>query len=169
MTLAEVLISDEAVEPETIRQLFPSLSEKDIEKIHAARTVLHTRYPFEDFYIFEDVVLALNNETPDFTTLQGCTPEQIWYGVYMINKLRPNVEFSWEVHMYCKMMCNEGGVYIYPPQLTDLPNPYYERAKELAAKGEVGEESIETIQAAKYLAIQHYMNTMRNKALAEWR
>jgi len=169
MTINEIIMSTEEIEPETIRQMFPTLNELDIEKVHAARLIIHTRFPFEDFYVFEDTVLALNGSTPDFSILQGCTPEQIWYAVDIMTKLRPQVEFSWEVQAYCKWMSNDAGVYIYPPVFDDLDNPYYEKAVELA-KGElIDNSSIESTQAGKYLVIQVYINRTKKEQNTEWR
>ena len=169
MTIKELIISKEIIEPETINILFPMLSNSDIEKINAARTIIHSRFPFEDFYIFEDIVLALNGESPDFSVLQGCSPEQIFYAVEIIQKLRPLVEFSWECQFYTKMMCNEAGVYFYPLEFTDLENPLYEKVKELAEKNDFNGESIEYIQASKFKAIQMYINKMKHKSFLEWR
>jgi len=52
---------------------------------------------------------------------------------------------------------NNMGVYIYPPYI-DLPNPYLSKAIYLAEHGPfpLG-ESVEEIQAAKYLIIQEEM------------
>lgn len=169
-SLKDLILDTDTIEPETIRQVFPMLTDSDIEKIQVVRTIVHTKFFFEDMYVFEDAVLVLNNEQPDFTYLQGTTPEQIWYAVTLVSeKLRPGVEYSWEVQAYAKWMFNEAGVYIYPEVFTDLANPYLAKAKELAEKNEFGEDSVELIQASKYKTIQFYIEKMSKQNQAEWR
>jgi hypothetical protein len=169
-TLKEILLSKEKLEPETIHQLFPTLTDSDMEKINATRTILHTRFFFEDMFIFEDIVLALNGIAPDFGHLEGCTPEQIWYAVDLVStSLRPEVEYSWEVQAYCKWMLNDAGVFIYPKQFVDLLNPYYEMVVELASKNEFSEDDVTHVQASKYKAIQAYIDLMKSKNQLSWR
>jgi len=168
MTIKDIILDTEPIEPETIRTLIPGLSEIDYNKIFAVRTLLYTRFFYEDMYIFEDIVLSLNNQLPDFTYLQGCSPQQIWYAVSIASKLRPKIEYSWEVQMYARWLSNEGGVFIYPPEFHDLDNPYYWKAVELANIGQIDNDSPESVQAAKYLIIQEYINQMNTNNSLKW-
>jgi hypothetical protein len=156
--LLQFIQEHEVLEPETVRQLFPEMSEEEFNKTMALKLIRHTRHFFENFYAFEDLTLALNDIVPDFTILQGVTPEQIWFAVQLVDRIRPGMEYAKEVQLYVKLMCNEVSVYIYPPQI-GIDNPYLEKAKELATAGPfpLGEESTEEIQAGKYLAILEYL------------
>jgi hypothetical protein len=158
-SLLQELINDtDVLEPETLRQLFPDLSEPEFNKVMALKVIKHTRHFWENMYSFEDLVLALNEVNPDFTMLQGCTPEQIWYAVQLVDQIRPGYEYSLEVQLYTKFMFNNIGFYIYPPQI-GLDNPYLEEAKTIAANGPfpIQENSTAEIQAGKYLQILEYL------------
>jgi hypothetical protein len=161
--LLQFVQEDDVLEPDTLRQLYPDLSEEEFNKTMALKVLKHTRQFWENFYAFEDITLALNDIVPDFTKLDGCTPEQIWYAVQLADQIRPGLEYSKEVQLYIKFMCNDAGVFIYPPQV-GLENPYLEKAKELSVKGPfpLG-ETTEEIQAGKYLSILEYLNEKLQK------
>lgn len=165
MTIAEVLREKEPYLPESIRMLFPQLTEPELEKVFALNTLLHSAQPFEDFYVFEDIVLALNGISPDFSAMQGCTPEQIFYAFYIAGKLSPEpFYYDWEIKQWAKFSLNNEGVYFYPPELgyqDKNPIVTYEEVEKKALEGPfpLGETVLE-IQASKYLAIQNYINTM---------
>ncbi len=158
--LVQLLNDSDVTEPETIRQLWPDLSDEEIDKAFALKLLSHTKYFWEHFFIFEKMVLALNGISPDFTRLEGCTPEQIWYAVFLAYKLRPGIEYSKEVQLYAQYMCNEAGVYIYPPQL-GVDNPYLTKAMEIAKFGPfpIGDDTTDDVQAGKFLMIQQYLDT----------
>ena len=145
---------EELLEPETVRQLEPNLPESEVQKILAMSVLYKTRHFWENMYSFEDIVQGLNGIEPNFDLLQGTTPDLIWNALNIAQKLFPEYEFTLEVQEYCKFMFNSEGVFIYHPYL-QLPNPYYDAAVKLATEGPfpLG-ESLEEIQAAKYLEIQ---------------
>jgi hypothetical protein len=150
---------NDILEPETLRQVFPEISEEELNKVMAMKLLKHTRHFWENFYAFENIVLALNDVVPDFEKIDGCTPEQIWYAVQLADQIRPGMGYAKEVQIYVKFMCNDSGVFIYPPSI-GLDNPYYEKAKEISEQGPfpIGEETTEEIQAGKLLAIKEYLN-----------
>lgn len=156
----EIARSETAVEPETIRHMFPSISDEDMDKLMAFVTLFRTRHFWENFYIFENIVLALNDVKPDFSTMRGSTPEQIWYALSVAHDLYPTREYAPEILEYIKYMFNQSGVYIYPPWL-EIANPYFDKAKELASNGPypLGDNTPEEVQASKYLEIMTYLKT----------
>lgn len=160
--LLQFLQENEVLEPETLRQLYPDLSEEEFNQAMAVKVLKHTRHYWEDFTSFEDITLALNGDIPDFEVIQGCTPEQIWYAINLADQFRPGMEYSKEVQLYVKFMFNDAGYFIYPPQL-GLDNPYYAAAKNLAENGPfpLG-ETTEEIQAGKYLTILEYLKEKAN-------
>ena len=161
--LLQFIQERDVLEPETLRQLFPELSEEEFNQTMALKVLKHTRGFFENFSVFEDVTLALNGEIPDFGMIQGCTPEQIWYAINLADQIRPGLEYSEEVKAYVKFCSNDQGVFIYHPAL-GIDNPYYEKAKQLAEQGPfpLTEETTEEIQAAKLLVIQEYLKEKAN-------
>lgn len=165
MTIADVLKQEEAYLPETIRMLFPHLNETELDKVQAMNTLLHSQQIYEDMYLFEDIILALNDVKPDFEVMQGVTPEQIFYAFYIISKLNSQpFYFDWEVKQWIKYSLNMAGVYFYPPELGLQENNAivsYEAVREKAANGPFPlEETILDIQASRWLAIQLYINNM---------
>jgi hypothetical protein len=145
------------LEPETLRQLQPDITETAFNRVMATKVLIKTRGYWEDMFEFENIVLALNGRIPDPKHVQGCTSEELWYALEMAHNLFPEREFADEIIEYAKYFFNQDGVYIYPP-FFPIPNPYYSKAVLLAEQGPfpLG-ETIEEIQAAKYLAIQEYI------------
>jgi hypothetical protein len=159
---ALITSQENILEPETIRQFEPGMSEEDVNKILALATLYKSRVFFEDYNSFEDITQALNGLVPTPNVLQGCSPEQIWYALDMAHKLYPDREYSLEVLKYIEFIFNESGVFIYPSYLP-IDNPYFDKAVELATNGPfpLG-ETTEEIQAAKYLAIQAYLTQKKD-------
>ncbi len=159
MTLPEIINSGEVIEPETLRQLHPSLSEEEFNQLMALLVLRNTRHFWENFVSFENIVLALNKIVPDFTKVEGCSPEQIWYALDVAKKLYPDREFTEEILAYIRAMFNDAGVFVYPPHL-GLDNPYYEKALKKSKNGPfpLSDDTPEDIQAHKLLAISMYLD-----------
>jgi hypothetical protein len=164
MTITEALRSKEALLPETLRMLFPNIREEDFEKLEAINTLLHSSQPYENCFIFENIVLALNGERPDFSTMQGCTPEQIFFAFYVIDKLDPKFYFDWEVKQWVRVLLNIAGIFFYPPALglQDSESIPYEIVAKKAAEGPfpLQDDTILDIQASKCAAIDLYIDKM---------
>ena len=116
---------DELLEPETVRQLFPVMDDLEFEKLMALLTVKFSNTPFENFYVFENVIRAINGVIPDITIVEGAPPKWIWYGVQLMRKVRPEQEFSHEVVQYIKRIFADNGIFIYNPEL-ETENPIYD-------------------------------------------
>jgi len=160
--IVELIKSDEEVlEPETLRQVHPELTEQEFNQVMAFKTLKRTRGFWENCYIFEDIVQALSGRIPDPHCIEGALPEEIWYAMDIANRIFPGREFSDEVIAYIKYFSHEAGVYVYPPYLP-IPNPFYSIAAYKSENGPfpLGESEAE-IQAAKYLAIQEYIKNQR--------
>jgi hypothetical protein len=158
--IIELLKSDEVLEPETLRQLYSDMTESDFNQIMALKLLRCSRGPWEDMFVFENTVQALSGRVPDPKQIEGCLPEEVWYGLETMHRLFPDREISKEVILYAKYFLNQAGVYIYPSFL-DIPNPYYAKAVYLAEHGPwpLG-ETTEEIQAAKLMAIQEAIKKM---------
>jgi phosphoribosylformylglycinamidine (FGAM) synthase PurS component len=159
MQIQEFLNSTPEFEPETIRALFPELSDIELEQIQVINILKNTTYFWEDMYVFENAVLVLNGIKPEVGFLQGVTPEQIWYAI-SVAKSVVNRKYSVEVKEYVRWIFNVNGTYVYPPEL-ELSNPYFETAIQMAVNGPfpLGDNSVEEVQAGKYLAIKMYMDS----------
>lgn len=155
---------EEVLEPETLRQFEPDMSEEDVNQVLALATLRKTRAFWENYNVFEDTVQALNGIIPNPTVLQGCSPEQMWFALDIAHNMYPDREFSVEVLKYIEFFFNEAGVFIYPSYLP-IDNPHLSQAVTLATNGPfpLGEDTVEEIQAAKFLAIQEYLKKQKDK------
>jgi hypothetical protein len=159
-TISDLLEAGEIVEPETIRKLIPEITETEFNRLMAMLVLTKQPFFWTDFHIFEDVTLALNDQVPNFNKLEGCAPEQIWYAVQVASRIRPKQKYSFEVQTYIKKMSEDYGLFIFPPAV-GLSNPFYEEALARSINGPfpLGDDSPENIQAAKLLAIEHYLES----------
>jgi len=165
MTILEILKAEEAVLPETLRMLVPSLTEEELEKVQAVNTLLHSSQPYENMHVFEKIVLALNEQKPDFSVMEGCTAEQIFYAFYLIGKIHTNFYFDWEIKQWVKFTLQKEGVFFFPPELNyqeESPILSYNQIVEKAKSGPfpLEEDTILEIQASKWLALQMYIDRM---------
>jgi hypothetical protein len=153
--------TEEILEPETIRQLHPDMSEERVNRVLAFAVLHKTRAFWENMYAFEDMVQALNGLVPVPNVLQSCTPEQLWYALEVVHELYPDREYAHEVLLYIQAMFDDAGVYIYPTYLP-IDNPYFSRAVYLSEHGPfpLG-ETTEEIQAVKYLILKDYLGRMK--------
>lgn len=106
---------EEHIEPETIRELYPNLSEEEFNQLQAIITVYTSNYAFENFYAFENVIRALNGIIPDVLNVEGNKPEWIWAGCAIMEKLRPKMELSHECKKYIQFIFEDNGIYFLPP------------------------------------------------------
>ena len=151
------LLKLDGLEPETINRFYPFLTDIDKEQIQVLKVLQDTRAAYEDFYVFENAVLVLNEVSPNITEMEGSTPEFIWRTLDIIFTLHPKLELSWEVLGYIKYIFNDNGYYFYHPKL-QLENPHYEAVKQLAENGPFPvKEDFIGIQAIKYLKIKSYL------------
>jgi hypothetical protein len=159
--IIELLKSDEVLEPETLRQVHPELTEEEFNEIMALKTLYKTRGFWENMYVFEDIVHALNGRIPDPTRIEGASPEEIWYALDIARRIRPDIEYAPEIVLYTKFWFNEAGVFIYPPYIP-IPCPYFETVKYRSENGPfpLG-ESEQEIQAAKLLIIETYIKNKK--------
>jgi len=149
----EDLLNEEYIEPETIKQLFPSMSDIDREKLLVLMVLKNTRAAYEDMDVFENVCMVLNNISPDVTKTEGCLPEHIWKAIKIIKRIYPNIELSEEVKTYIKFIFNDNGYYFYPENI-GIENPIIEKIKKIATEGPFPlKETFYEIQALKYLKL----------------
>lgn len=108
-------------EPETIwasvLDLFKSnISEHNRAKIQAVQTMHVVRAPWEQWQVFEKVIVALNNNIPRFDVMQVPTLEQLYAGVDIMDTIRKE-EFSQEVKSYMAAAVLNDDVFYVPPPL----------------------------------------------------
>lgn len=150
------------IEPETVRTKLPLISEEQFNRLMAKHIVENTNAPFENFRYFAATVVALNGIVPNFNIIESPDVPQIWYALKIFRNLRPNMELSEEVQIFIKLLSNEEGYYIYPPECElFFDTEYMKKIEDLAVNGPfpLGETTDE-IQAARYLEIQSYINRM---------
>ena len=155
-----MLDSVEYPDLEVLREDFRDLSEGQWSFLNALLTCQKDPRPWEDFYIFEDIVTALNYEVPDFTTLEPPDAEQLWHGIYLMHQIIPRLPFSFEVRTYAKRVFNDHGIYFYP-ELIDSSEDNKVVLKQIKEKAEsgpfpLGDNNVLDIQTSHYMALDLY-------------
>tara|TARA_B100000131_G_C18107077_1_gene608280 strand:- start:1454 stop:1939 length:486 start_codon:yes stop_codon:yes gene_type:complete len=155
----ELLDIEGVLEPETVAQFFPMLDSLQRQKLYVMKVLKESRAAYEDMDVFENVVLVLNDISPDVTKMEGCKPHHIWKAVEMIKEINSDIELSHEILMYIKMICKENGLEFYPENIglkqnKQLYKSIVTRSKE--GPFPLGEDFL-GIQAARLLKIQNYL------------
>lgn len=158
MNLFELAESLEVIEPETIRNQFPLLSDIEVEKLQVISLLRKSRAAYEDMHVFENIVLTLNGISPDVEKVEGCEPKHIWNAISIIKSLHKDaIELSHEILMYIKYIFNDNGLWFYPEDV-GLENEILTQVTDRATNGPFPlEEDYIGIQAFHYLAILEYM------------
>ncbi len=163
ISIIDLLSEKDPIEPETLDRLFPEMTDLEKQRILVIKLIKDTDVVFEDMDVFENAVQVLNDINPDITKTEGVEPEQIWYAVDFITRLRPYKKFSDEVLEYIKFIFKDNGYKFFPPQL-ELNDDTYKDIVYLATKGPFPlKETKLGIQAAKYLYIQEYIKMKKKK------
>jgi len=149
MEIITLITSKEPLEPETLIQLFPDLSENDRVKILATKVALQTNAPYEDMDVFENLVYILNGLNPDINKTELATPQMIWNAIEDLKKIKKDLKFSYEVLMYIKYIFNDNGYYFYPEKI-GLDNPILSKIKEIAKSEKQLKENYLDIQTYRY-------------------
>ena len=151
--LPEDLLKEDYIEPETLKQLFPGMTDLEREKIMVLSVLKNTRAAYEDMDVFENVCEVLNGIIPNVDSTEGCLPEHIWKTIQIIKELYPDIELSDSVKAYIKFIFEDHGYYFYPENI-GIDNPILSDIKTLAVSGPFPlEETFYGIQAAKYLKL----------------
>ena len=159
MKVDDLIKSEEVIEPDTIAMFFPELNSLERQKIYVEKVLRDTRAAYEDMDVFENAVLILNDLNSDISKMEGSKPKHLWKALKHIKSIHPDIEFSHEILLYIKMMCQEEGLEFYPPGIgLDEENSIYDAVVERSKKGPfpLGEDFL-GIQAAKLLKIELYV------------
>ena len=167
-TLAEKMIESYGADwvgwlPETIRQQlssdFGEIPENIIQKIFAIKTMLSNDDFWNNVYIFQNIILALNDVYPDFSSFQEISPAQVVYGILESKKIR-DFEFDDIVKAYIRNILFDNGLFVCPPELRFLG---LDMAYNIAIDDNAEDvETFEGIQSAKVGAIKIYLEEKNN-------
>jgi hypothetical protein len=94
------------------------------DKINALRILFTTQEFWEDYAVFEKVIIAFNDRYVDTENIQVCLPEELGYGLTVANSIvmKP---FSREVKVYIQGCCRQAGLLVYHRSFA-FAQPYYE-------------------------------------------
>lgn len=119
-------------EPETLHREIERVFhvrpiEQVFEKIMALQTFLNTDLYWDDLMVFEDIILAFGDRHVDPDLLQGCTPEELAYGIAVADELGREGTFVDDIKEYIRACHQMAGVVVYHPDLKwaqpDYPEP----------------------------------------------
>ena len=140
------------------------------EKILALQTFLTTDLFWDDFLVFEKIILAFNDREVDHDLIQCCTPEELAYGMKMAMEVRNRGDFVFDIKAYIQSCHREAGVLCYYSDLMEFQPEYkdsYRRSTCSAVEAridgavpppeEVNQDSPTEVQFAKTWDIYTYV------------
>jgi hypothetical protein len=104
---------------------------------------------------------VLNGINPNIDSLDGCSPQHIWYALVKMKEWRPDIEekLSYEVKQYIRFCFKEEGLIFYPAGV-GMPSPYLDQVIEIINKvnGPIIENDENPLarQAIHYLRLVEY-------------
>ena len=149
--------------PETIRQQlkadYGEIPENIIQKIFSIKTMLNSDDFWNDVYVFQNIILALNDVYPDFSSFQEIGPSQLVYGILQSKKIR-NFQFDDIIKSYIRNILFDNGLFVCPSELKFLGlNMGHNMVIDENAEDI---ETFEGIQSAKLGAIKIYLEEKSN-------
>ena len=172
MQIKDIITLDPVEYPDTeiLREDFADIDENRWSFLQAILTLKKDPRAWEDFYIFEDIITALNYEIPDFTTLEPPNAEQLWNGILLMAKIMPRLPFSFEVKTYAKRVFNDNGMYVYPIVIDDTEDNKA-MLKEVRDRMESGpfplkDDNVIDLQASHLMAVELYHGIEMGKDLS---
>lgn len=162
-------------EPETIhheimRVLGVRPLEQVFEKIMALQTFLTTDLYWDEIMVFEDIILAFGDRHVDPDLLQGCTPEELAYGVAVAEELGRQGEFVTDIIQYIRACHQMAGIVVYHPSLKfaqpEYPQPLdglVTRVEDAVGDGQLPKQPLDQddafqVQLAKTIDVMIYVD-----------
>jgi len=175
-------------EPETIRALMKEhiQSEADFNRIMALQASLNAQFAvdaetgreyfyFNNWRVFEKVVMAFNGHEPNFLEVEQALPREIAYAIGQLEALYP-VEFSEDVAKYiAASFATENIIYCpfwpsvdrYLPDETGFKKHVEKAWKEERNTLDLSKEEIIPVQIARLLTIEAYRRLGRTGSFEE--
>lgn len=107
------------------------VSDEVRDKINALRILLTTRNFWNDYAVFEKVVIAFNDRYVDPEHIQVCLPEELGYGLTVANSIVVH-PFDREIKVYIQACCEGTGLLVYHRSFAFAQPPYTGELKALA-------------------------------------
>jgi hypothetical protein len=154
-------------EPETLwstieKDFNTAVSELTRNKINAAKLIYLTDAFWKEWHVFEKVVQAFTDHIPDFFSVEPPSPAEVAWGVYEVNRMRPNITFSEEVASYVQGICKEAGLVLFPEELEFAqPKPL----GTLAADVRAGWQMIKELKEIEIVENEIGVNLVRLQAI----
>ena len=162
--IKSLLADQDPLEPETLTQLHPELSDIERELLMVIKVIRDTDTVFEDMDVFENAVHVINGIKPDIAKTELAKPEWIWYALTFMKNVRSEMDLANEIKEYIKYVYHDNGIKFYPP-LADIANPILDKIVEKATNGPfpLKDETFINIQAVHYLKIMEYLKLKKSK------
>ncbi len=149
----EKLLGEEwyKLEPETIQIKIGELTPSEENAIEALRTLYASNLPWEDPFVFENIVDALNDNpvNPDIVTKPDI--DEIMYGVVCMNEIKPEMTFSDDVLAFIAAIAMHDGFVWLPDELSSAQKFMKSHELQLGFKGYETESEAFDIQKKKLL------------------
>lgn len=164
-------------EPETLeinipRDLKMDVSEVNLGKINAVKTLHLVDTFWERWEVFLWCSMAMNGVPPDFVTMQVPNVAQCLVAVDIANRIRTDVDWSLEIKRYIEQVFRFDGIFCSLPPISFIDMCSYEslvdcadvssKWPEVRASGKAPtEETITAEQLRRMLIVNHYLEESR--------
>lgn len=105
-----------SLNPEDIDKLYGKMSKLESEQLMALVALVKSDIWMITPLVFEDEVLIINGVSPDPLVLENSNSDQIWYALFVMNKIRPDMELGPLVKGYIEFVHSNDGFFIYPKE-----------------------------------------------------
>jgi hypothetical protein len=119
------------LEFETIERLLwvkygTTLDDVNRDKIWAVKYLCNSQRSWLDWWMYNQVAVALAGAIADFEVLRTPTPGMIINAIDVMKYIRPEEQFSREVKKYISILLIKEGIYVPPPSLVELIGEEFE-------------------------------------------
>jgi len=96
------------------------------DKIWAIKYLCESHRPFLDWWLFNQIAVAMSGFISDFEFIRSPTPGMIVNAVNVMSYIRPDEKFSREVKKYISILLIADGIYAPPPNLIGIIKDEFE-------------------------------------------
>lgn len=144
----------------------------EIDRIMAARLVIHATEPFTEWHVFLAVATALNNLTPDWDEPMDLSVAELAWAADAMRYMDPVTPFSDEVASFVAMALHEEGFVVTPEPLKFAQECLMSRASNEGVALSLrlanhGDDLACRIQLERLLAVANYVNNNHKKLISE--
>jgi hypothetical protein len=110
----------ETLESEVKKRFGITITDENIDKIQALKTVISNSEVFKDWFYFNQVAVGISGAVADFNNLKYPSPGMVIAAARAMKAIRPGEEFGSEVKSFIAVVLKDHGIYMPAPTIFDL-------------------------------------------------